>query len=37
MEYATDKDFPNHYADRVIVGLCDMHNNTFSSSKSNNN
>ena len=24
MEYVTDRDFPNQYADKVNVGLCDM-------------
>ena len=33
MEYVTDRDFPNQYEDGVNVVLCDMHDNTFSSSK----
>ena len=33
MEYVTDRDFPNQYADGVNVGLCDTRDNTFSSSK----
>ena len=33
MEYVTDRDFPNHYADEVNVGLRDTRDNTFSSSK----
>ena len=33
MEYVTDRDFPNQYADVVNVGLCDKRDNTFSSSK----
>ena len=33
MEYVNDRDFPNQYADRVNIGLCDRRGNTFSSSK----
>ena len=33
MEYITDRDFPNPYADRVNVGLYDTRDNTLSSSK----
>ena len=33
VEYVTDRDFPNHYVDRVNAGLSDMRDNTFSFSK----
>ena len=33
MEYVTDRDFPNQYADGVNIGLCDTRDNTLSSAK----
>ena len=33
MEYVTDRDFPNQYADGVNLGLCDTRDNTFRFSK----
>ena len=32
MEYFTDSDFPNQYAESMNVGLCDTGDNSFSSS-----